>query len=200
MCTFSPPVAPTQAKLSSRYGIRPARRPPHLPTFHAGIDLGVQTGIRSRDVTIYAVQAGRVELVALDATRRGPTDGYGNCVAIRHETSAGPRWSFYAHMSAHAQGLEPGVQLRAGTPIGRMGNTSNGKFPGMGAHLHFEVRHAWPDGRAPFPGPYPRVVGGRLNNPLNEDPQAFLAERGVTFGPRGVILVQLPACIPERFV
>lgn len=150
-------VAPTAGRLTSGYGVRPGRRT-GAPTFHAGIDLAANAGAPVR-----AVAAGRVAALATDAQRRSPTDGYGNVVAIDHGNGW---WTVYAHLSAIEVML--GEPVPEGKVLGRAGNTSNGKFPGMGAHLHFEVRDA--SRGAPFPGPYRR---------FNVDPEPWLRARGV---------------------
>lgn len=171
-CEYSAPLG-TGGRLLSRYGIRPGRVS-RLPTFHAGIDLGPAG--RPGTTPIYAVAAGVVERLPRDAELRGPFNGYGNAVVLRHVGSDAGWWTFYAHMHRHAsylpQFMDRGLVLPAGAIVGFIGATTNGKFAGMGPHLHFEVRHAKSDGSSPLPGPY------RTNN---VDPQAWLAERGVTF-------------------
>jgi hypothetical protein len=63
-----------------------------------------------------------------------------------------------------------------------MGNTSNGKFPGMGAHLHLELRRRRPNGLSPFPGPYPQTERNLFNN---IDPRPWLEGKGLRFMRRG---------------
>lgn len=130
--------------------------------------------------------SGRVTLEALDAVRGGPLNGYGNALVVELSEVYAPviqrvygrgvtrLWQLYAHMRSV---MPVGDSVRPGEPIGLVGNTTNGKFPGMGAHLHNELRHAGAGGRAPFPGPY------RTNN---VDPEPLYAELGLRFGPRGV--------------
>lgn len=198
MCTYVPPLSSAQGHLVSRFGWRRGIQPPHLPTFHAGIDISI-SGAPVGTIPIYAVADGVVELAGSNDDRDGPLNGYGNCVAIRHapstlglgpsgEISAQPTWSFYAHQDHLASTWAQCQQITRGTILGYVGRTNNGKFPTMGPHLHFEVRHAARDGRSPYPGPY---------RTYNLDPQIWLAERGITFGARGVILTQSPlACDP----
>lgn len=201
MCTTVSPLAPSQGRLVSRYAVRPARRPPHLPTFHAGIDLGIG-GAPIGTVPVYCVADGVIAVVGRNEEQGGGLNGYGNCVAIRHDgalLNGQPAWTFYAHMARFASALESGQRVPMGTMLGFVGNSTNGKFPGMGPHLHFEVRHATSSGGVPYPGPYPHLTPSGLNNPLNLDPQAWLEARGVRFGRRGVIVCEPPnACDPSQ--
>jgi len=188
--------------MTSRYGVRMGIQPPHRPTFHAGIDLGI-SGARVGTVPIYCVAAGVIEAVGQDDQRAGAFNGYGNCVAVRHDLPGeAPVWTLYAHQHHFAQTWAAGTPLAVGTLIGFVGATNNGKFPNMGPHLHFETRHAAAGGGSPFPGPYPRLTtSGTLNNPLNIDPQEWLAAHGIRFGPRGVIVPEPPnACDPATMV
>lgn len=188
MCTYVSPLAPAQGRLVSRFGWRRGIQPPHLPTFHAGIDISIM-GAPVGTVPVYCVAAGTVELVGHQETQRGPLDGYGNCIAVRHNTTAGPQWSFYAHQDHLAADWRQGQQLEVGTILGFVGRTNNGKFPNMGPHLHFEIRRAAAGGRSPYPGPY---------RTYNLDPIVWLAERGVTFARRGVITLAPPlSCDPS---
>jgi murein DD-endopeptidase MepM/ murein hydrolase activator NlpD len=68
--------------------------------------------------------------------------------------------------------VQEGQRVEPGTMLGRVGHTTNGRFPGMVSHLHLELRRALPDGSSPFPGAYRRH---------NEDPEEWLADLGVRF-------------------
>lgn len=150
---------PRGYRVGSGFGYRPSRRDGSR-TFHAGLDFAAPRG-----TPVYAVRAGIVETVAHD--RRGAQFiGYGNAVVVHHPDA--DRWSFYAHLDEVF--VEPGQLVEAGQLVGRVGNSSNRRFPGMGVHLHFEVRRPQPDGSSPFPGPYRR---------FNVDPARWLAESGV---------------------
>lgn len=158
---YSPPVRPT-SRLTSGFGMRPGRRSGR-PTFHAGIDLRAQLGD-----PVYAVAPGTVRVVGSDA-QRGPgvrTNGYGHVIGLEH--AADGFWSVYAHLSQVL--VREGQRVEAGALIGRAGATSNGKFRGMGTHLHFEIREPRTPARPPFPGPYRR---------FNVDPETWLRERGI---------------------
>jgi murein DD-endopeptidase MepM/ murein hydrolase activator NlpD len=155
---------------------------------HAGIDI---LGPRGTDV--FAPRAGVVLSVARNsAPVRSPFGGYGNAVILEHSQDA--VWTMAAHLDQAF--VEPGQRIQQGQLIGKIGNSTNGKFPGMGVHLHFEVRRARRDGSAPFPGTY---------GAFNLDPVEWLTDKGLRFGPiygrtsdRGAIdAVGAPtACMP----
>lgn len=129
-------------------------------TFHAGADFNAPGG-----TPVYAVRRGIVEYVASNRSRMYFT-GYGNAVVLYHPDL--DQWSFYAHMRETM--VSVGQEVHPGERIGSVGNTTNGRFRRMGAHLHFEVRRRAPDGIPPFPGAY------RQNN-LN--PVRWLVEQGL---------------------
>jgi murein DD-endopeptidase MepM/ murein hydrolase activator NlpD len=127
---------------------------------------------------------GVVERVAEDEDGR-ELSGYGNAVVIRHDE--GDLRSLSAHLSRAL--VRPGERVAAGQVIGCVGNTSNGRFPRMGSHLHLEIRRALPGGESPFPGPY------RVHN---LDPERWLAERGIAFDQAGLPAESYPAHEGER--
>lgn len=89
--------------------------------------------------------------------------GYGNSIVLQHDFQlpapgvlpsrqnppALPAsfWTSYNHL-ASPPALRPGDRVTIGQQLGLVGNTTNGSFAGMGAHLHFEVR------KRAFPGSY----------------------------------------------
>lgn len=152
---------PAGHDVGSHYGWRISTRT-HTRTFHAGTDF-----LAPRGTPVFAVAGGVVEMVA-ENTSHTRLGGYGNAVVIRHEEQG--VWSFYAHLRSVR--VRPGQQIRPGQRLGQVGNTTNGRFPGMVSHLHLEVRRAAPDGSSPFPGPYRRY---------NLDPEDFLSALGVSF-------------------
>jgi len=177
-CLTSAPAHLGEARLISRYGTRPSRRTGE-PRLHAGIDIGASRGTR-----LYAPRAGVVVRVGADADgRRGGLYGYGNAVVIHHQDEG--IWTLYAHLQAAL--VTEGLVISAGTPLGLVGASTNGKFPGMGAHLHLEARHAKPDGSAPFPGRY---------GAHNVDPAGWLEQHGLTFGRRGRFEMTADVCVP----
>jgi murein DD-endopeptidase MepM/ murein hydrolase activator NlpD len=107
------------ARISSRFGWR---RHPILNRriFHSGVDYAAPQGTR-----IYASADGTIQ-------RSQWVNGYGKYVVIRHnsEYSTG-----YAHMSAFARGIRPGVRVKQGQVIGYVGSTGRSTGP----HLHFEI-------------------------------------------------------------
>ncbi|HEY8430947.1 MAG TPA: M23 family metallopeptidase [Sandaracinaceae bacterium] len=152
---------PAGYRVGSHYGYRTSRRT-GARTFHAGIDF-----LAPRGTPVYAVRGGIVEAVARNR-RHTNFAGYGNAIVIHHPDQN--RWSFYAHLDDVT--VEEGQIVEPGQLIGHVGNTTNGRFPGMGAHLHFEVRRPAPNGESPFPGVYRRY---------NVDPEDWLAAMGVRF-------------------
>lgn len=100
---------------------------------HHGVDLGVPVG-----TPVHAMAAGTVSLA-------GPRRGYGLAVMIDH----GAGWiTLYGHLER--VDVSVGDNVRAGTPLGRSGNTGISTGP----HLHFEVRRF---GRSRDPVP---LLGG----------------------------------------
>lgn len=202
-CLYYSPLAPSEGRLISGFGVRPGRTS-HLPTFHAGLDFGIPADRSEGEVPVYAVASGVVEHLPLDSARRGGFNGYGNAVVIRHTlTRDAGTWALYAHLFAHAPGLEEGATVSAGTLLGHVGRTTNDKFRGMHRHLHFEVRQARSDGASPFPGAYgpTRIPAGvdavNIRRGNNIDPEVWLAERGIAFGYRGAIqFTSTLACAP----
>jgi murein DD-endopeptidase MepM/ murein hydrolase activator NlpD len=160
---------PGSVALGSRFGVRPGRLT-HRRTFHAGLDFPAPKG-----TSVFAARPGTVERVVHDEDRTPGFRGYGNAVVLYHPDD--DHWTFYAHLSDVT--VVVGQQVLAGQPLGAVGGSSNGRFHGMGTHLHFEVRHRRPHGEAPFPGPY------RWNN-LN--PARWLAERGLRYGAGGLVV------------
>jgi murein DD-endopeptidase MepM/ murein hydrolase activator NlpD len=165
LCEAYAPVKPDEGRLISGFGTRTGRTT-GAPTFHAGIDI-----LGSRGTAVYAPRAGTVSRLALNsAPIRSPFGGYGNAVVLEHPHDG--VWTMFAHLDEPL--VHPGDTVYQGQQIGTIGNTTNGKFPGMGVHLHMEVRRARQDGSAPFPGRY---------GAFNLDPVEWLTEKGLRFGP-----------------
>lgn len=112
-------VTPTKGVLTSRFG---PRMHPILKVakLHKGTDWAAPTG-----TPIVAAFDGQI----LQAAGGG---SYGNLVKITH---AGGLETRYAHLSAFADGLKAGQQVRAGDLIGYVGTTGQSTGP----HLHFEL-------------------------------------------------------------
>jgi len=163
------PFFPVFSRVASAYGVRGGRTT-GTPTFHAGVDF-----VGSQGDAVRAFRAGQVRYIARDHERKSRGfDGYGNAIVLYHPQIG--LYSFYAHLSG--VNVTEGQIVRAGQLIGWVGKTTNGKFPGMGAHLHLEVRRPKANGAMPFPAPY-RVY--------NVDPVPVLVSAGVQISPTGAI-------------
>lgn len=92
---------------------------------HTGVDL-----IAPEGTAVLAVNGGRVQRVDV-------ISGYGLTVLIDH----GAGWSsLYAHLLEAS--VSPGESLRAGQPLGLVGQSGNASGP----HLHLELRQRQPQG------------------------------------------------------
>lgn len=132
-------VSPTSSGQIGR-GFGAARgRTTGVARMHAGLDFVAVRGEKVR-----APWAGTCVLVGADDVRRGPLDGYGNAVVI-HSPDLGVYWLF-AHLGGRPW-VVPGERVEAGRVVGQVGSSNNGKFAGMGAHLHLETSTIpWPKG------------------------------------------------------
>ena len=105
---------------------------------HTGIDIPGDRG-----TPVLAAGDGQVIWAGygLDSGRPGVSGPYGLAVMIRHDFGwEGNRlYTIYAHLSQID--VRPGWWVKAGTPLGRMGDTGHTTGP----HLHFEVRLGIPD-------------------------------------------------------
>lgn len=158
-----PPLDQSEVRIGRGYGLGYNRERTVRDQLHAGMDF-----IASAGSPVLAPVAGVVDFLSSNAGTRIGADqaragqagqvrqmgGYGNAVVLRHDTAVPglprPFYTSYNHLSAVAPGIVPGARVEAGTLLGQVGNTTNGQFPGMGAHLHMELR------RVPFPGSYER--------------------------------------------
>lgn len=174
---------------------------------HAGVDIGSSKSSRD-DEPVYAAKGGVVYLVAENSPSSNMS-GYGNAVVIQHGGAGQGLYSLYAHLKDGSVRVRPGQTIDGGAMLGLMGNTTNGQFsplPGqsidqwraqarargynargpMVRHLHLEVRRALPDGRSPFPGPYPQSPAQAL---YNVDPGPWLRELGLIYSTRGATTI-----------
>jgi murein DD-endopeptidase MepM/ murein hydrolase activator NlpD len=114
---------------------------------HHGVDIPAPGG-----TPVLATAAGTVE--KLFASRLGGTTLY-----VR---SPDRRWiSYYAHQSGYAPGLHEGQAVRAGEPVGYVGDTGDAG-PGN-THLHFGLERARPEAgwwQGEAIDPYPALAGG----------------------------------------
>ncbi len=88
---------------------------------HAGVDIQADFG--------EAVRAA-ADGVVVEA---GQSSTYGRYVALEHAEGL---TSFYAHMGGVADHLRPGLAVKAGEPVGKIGSSGTSTGP----HLHFEIR------------------------------------------------------------
>ncbi|MGH2717258.1 MAG: murein hydrolase activator EnvC family protein [Actinomycetota bacterium] len=111
-------IWPVKGPISSPFG---PRIDPifHVPSFHTGLDIAVDTG-----TPIAAAAAGKV-------IYSGQMEGYGNVVILDH---GGAFATLYAHMSVIKASL--GQSVAQGQTIGLVGCTGLCTGP----HLHFETR------------------------------------------------------------
>ena len=90
---------------------------------HEGVDIAADSG-----VPVLAAADGVV-------VRAGQDGGYGRFVEVRH---AAGLTTFYAHLGAIDPAAVSGAAIKAGAPLGAIGNSGSSTGP----HLHFEVRNA----------------------------------------------------------
>ncbi|MCE9616251.1 MAG: M23 family metallopeptidase [Lentisphaerae bacterium] len=106
-------------------------------SFHEGIDIAPTERDRSgraRDA-VFAAADGRVGYVS-------PYSGnsnYGKYVVLLHDDPVGEVYTLYAHFAEIASGIAAGKQVKAGTVLGRMGNTPPANIPVSRSHMHFEI-------------------------------------------------------------
>lgn len=112
---------------------------------HSGVDIRVpDMAAQRRGVDVLAAAPGRVARVrdgVTDISVRAPEapsvkgQECGNGVVIDH----GDGWETqYCHMAQGSVRVKPGDEVKAGTPIGRVGLSGDTEYP----HVHMTVRHA----------------------------------------------------------
>ncbi len=103
---------------------------PEYRTVHLGLDFFARSG-----EPVYAFMGGRVHSVQNNDAHQD----YGPTIILSHETdSRNPFYSLYGHLAATSlDGLEPGMPISPGQPIGTIGSsTENG---GWAPHLHLQL-------------------------------------------------------------
>lgn len=88
---------------------------------HAGVDIQANFGEPVRAAA---------DGVVVEA---GQNSSYGRYVALKHAEGL---TTFYAHMGGVAQHLRPGLAVKAGEVVGKIGSSGTSTGP----HLHFEIR------------------------------------------------------------
>lgn len=127
-------IKPSAGPVSSPFGYRRLVNEP--TTFHGGIDY-----VGALGSTVRATKAGTV----VTAAPNGTYNRYGNLVVIKHTDPREAPYSLYAHLNSIR--VRKGQIVRAGQPIGTMGNTSaSAGDPNhtVRTHLHFELLKVWP--------------------------------------------------------
>lgn len=120
LIAFAPPLP--DGEVGSPFGLR------QLPwedqaRLHAGVDMvapGPELVLASTDGVV---------------TRVGTDPGYGHFVELTHAEGF---TTLYGHLDHFAAGIALGVAVKAGRPVGLIGNTG----ASTGVHLHFEVHDA----------------------------------------------------------
>jgi murein DD-endopeptidase MepM/ murein hydrolase activator NlpD len=104
--------------------------------FHEGLDLKALTRDRRGEATdpIFAVESGKVLYVA----RKPGYSNYGRYIVIEHTEPGLVYQTLYAHLSAIADGIAPGVAVSTGQRIATMGRSAGNGLPKERAHLHLE--------------------------------------------------------------
>lgn len=123
---------------------------------HKGIDISSKSGGSAKIKGMWVVAAwdGTVQ-------RAQFMTGFGNVVIMKHSNGFG---TVYAHMQTNSIQVRAGQKIKAGTRLGKVGNTGNS----YGDHLHFEV---WKDqwnslGKKGNIDPYPILTGAQKINGL----------------------------------
>lgn len=161
--TWVAPVDGTTHSLTSLQSFgayRPGERPLTCGAGHCGLDLA-----RPQGTPIRAASDGVVTKIG-----RRPTSDTGLWVEISH--LGGKVTTRYLHLSAIAQGLEPGSHVEAGSQLGEVGATGT---TARGDHLHFELllhrdngTTRWVD-PAPFLEQWRKISAGPQDSSLTVD-------------------------------
>lgn len=154
-----PPLDQAATRVGRGYGDGWNREHTDSHQLHGGMDFVADAGtpvvapIPGTVVLISDDEGPRISASAARGGARGQVrrhGGYGNSVVLEHDLDVPglprPFWTSYNHLRDPVT-LAYGARVVAGDLLGHVGNTTNGQFPGMGAHLHMEVR------RMPFPAP-----------------------------------------------
>ena len=108
-------------KTRKKSGTRTVIRPLIVKGQHIGIDFSASLG-----TPVVAVADGEI----MNASVSG---GYGKLIIVDHGNGY---HTYYAHLSAYASEIKPGILVRRGEEIGFVGSTGFSTGP----HLHFEIR------------------------------------------------------------
>lgn len=126
--SYSSPVPAGSGAPTSAFG-------PRGDSFHLGTDYGAATGTPITAVTdgeVLRVETGKT--VGDTSPSSALKHHTGNGVVIKHgEIGGDAMYSYYGHLSA--VDVKPGDKVKAGSVVGKAGNTGNSTGP----HLHFGV-------------------------------------------------------------
>jgi murein DD-endopeptidase MepM/ murein hydrolase activator NlpD len=119
------PEADTRRFGAAREGMRPEE----CMGGHCGVDIGTVRG----DI-VMAVHDGVVERVERDPEVGGHRGNEGRFIRINHK--GGTVVSSYIHLDGIREDLKPGIPVKAGEPVGTVGDTG---VKHSGPHLHFAI-------------------------------------------------------------
>lgn len=106
--------------------------------FHEGVDLKpiARDGRGEALDPVFSVMEG----VVVHVNREAAKSSYGRYVVIEHRRAVPAVVTLYAHLGAIPEAVRPGLAVRAGETIGRMGRSARGNhIPKDRSHLHFEI-------------------------------------------------------------
>jgi hypothetical protein len=113
-----------------RFGApRGGMRPEECAGGHCGVDIGVDRGM-----LVLAVHDGVVLRVERDPEVGGRRGNEGRFIMINHK--GGTVTTSYIHLDAIREDLRPGIPVKAGEPIGTVGDSG---VHNSGPHLHFAI-------------------------------------------------------------
>lgn len=171
---LSGPTRRLPVRNTRRFGApREGLRPEACRSGHCGVDLG-----EDRGEWVFAAHDGVVERVVED-----DTGNEGRYVRLNHR--GGTLTTSYMHLDTVRQGLKAGVPVKAGDPIGTVGET--GIFH-SGPHLHFQIGvRAHPGDVELFIDPEPLLHLWPLRGPYKDTAPRHLAHAPSTdTGPQGM--------------
>lgn len=153
-----PPLDQSLVRVGRGYGIGWDRGHNVTDQLHAGMDFDADEGsvvvapISGQVVLVSDSEGPPISAARAKAGERGQVrgfSGYGNVVVLQHDVQLPGMparfWTTYNHLQRPSE-LRAGQTVNRGDRIGYVGNTTNGRFRGMGAHLHLEVRRREPPG------------------------------------------------------
>ncbi len=124
------PVRIMPMRDTRRFGAaREGMRPEECAGGHCGVDIGTERGM-----VVLAAHDGVIERVERDPEVGGRRGNEGRFIRINHK--GGTIVTSYIHLDAIREDLRPGIPVKAGEPIGIVGDSG---VKQSGPHLHFAV-------------------------------------------------------------